>query len=69
MKRQSSAQEHETIELQEHKVEESETDHDKPLNAQTRKVGMSLAHLIHPGGENTTQQEKRHLKEHLVGVI
>ncbi|XP_064266607.1 TPA-induced transmembrane protein isoform X2 [Passer domesticus] len=37
MKRQSSPQEHEIIELPEQKVEESETDHDKPLNAQTRK--------------------------------
>lgn len=37
MKRQSSAQEHEIIELQEHHVEENETDHDKPLKAQTRK--------------------------------
>ncbi|XP_041887468.1 TPA-induced transmembrane protein isoform X4 [Corvus kubaryi] len=37
MKRQSSAQEYEIIELQEHKVEESETDHDKTLDAQTRK--------------------------------
>uniref|UniRef100_A0A8C3M4R4 Uncharacterized protein n=2 Tax=Thraupidae TaxID=400783 RepID=A0A8C3M4R4_GEOPR len=37
MKRQSSAQEQEIIELREHNVEESETDHDKPLNAQTRK--------------------------------
>ncbi|XP_053827965.1 TPA-induced transmembrane protein isoform X2 [Vidua macroura] len=37
MKRQSSAQEHEIIELQEHNVDERETDHDKPLNAQTRK--------------------------------
>lgn len=37
MKRQSSAQEQEIIELREHNVEESETDRDKPLNAQTRK--------------------------------
>ncbi|XP_040438994.1 TPA-induced transmembrane protein isoform X3 [Falco naumanni] len=37
MKRQSSAQEHEIMELQEANVEESEADHDKPLNAQTRK--------------------------------
>ncbi|XP_039574037.1 TPA-induced transmembrane protein [Passer montanus] len=37
MKMQSSTQEHEIIELPEQKVEESETDHDKPLNAQTRK--------------------------------
>ncbi|KAM6212258.1 TPA-induced transmembrane protein isoform 1-T1 [Sarcoramphus papa] len=37
MKRQSSGQEHEIIELQEGNVEESEADHDKPLNARTRK--------------------------------
>ncbi|XP_037997008.1 TPA-induced transmembrane protein isoform X2 [Motacilla alba alba] len=37
MKRQSSAQEHEIIELREHNVEESETDRDKPLNTLTRK--------------------------------
>ncbi|XP_050190073.1 TPA-induced transmembrane protein isoform X2 [Myiozetetes cayanensis] len=37
MKRQSSAQQHEIIELQEDNVEESEPDHDKPLNARTRK--------------------------------
>ncbi|KAM9245960.1 TPA-induced transmembrane protein isoform 2-T2 [Leptosomus discolor] len=37
MKRQSCSQEHEVIELQEDNVEESEADHDKPLNAQTRK--------------------------------
>ncbi|XP_027644810.2 TPA-induced transmembrane protein isoform X1 [Falco peregrinus] len=37
MKRQSSGQEHEIMELQEANVEESEADHDKPLNAQTRK--------------------------------
>ncbi|KAL9867924.1 TPA-induced transmembrane protein isoform 3-T3 [Geothlypis trichas] len=37
MKRRSSAQEQEIIELQEHNVEESETDRDKPLNAQMRK--------------------------------
>uniref|UniRef100_A0A8C3X982 SEA domain-containing protein n=4 Tax=Passeriformes TaxID=9126 RepID=A0A8C3X982_9PASS len=37
MKRQSSAQEHEIIELQQHNVEESETDHDMPVNAQTRQ--------------------------------
>ncbi|XP_063004302.1 TPA-induced transmembrane protein isoform X2 [Melospiza melodia melodia] len=37
MKRQSSAHEQEIIELREHNVEESETDRDKPLNAQTRK--------------------------------
>ncbi|XP_051635974.1 TPA-induced transmembrane protein homolog isoform X2 [Manacus candei] len=36
IKRQSSAQEHEIIELKEN-VEESEADHDKPLNAPTRK--------------------------------
>lgn len=51
MKRQNSAQEHEIIELQEHNVKESETDHDKPLKAHTRKVGISLAHLILPVGE------------------
>ncbi|XP_075624057.1 TPA-induced transmembrane protein isoform X1 [Balearica regulorum gibbericeps] len=37
MKRQSSGQDHEIIELQEDNVEESEANHDKPLNAQTRK--------------------------------
>ncbi|XP_071418281.1 TPA-induced transmembrane protein, partial [Pithys albifrons albifrons] len=37
MKRQSSAQEHEIIELQEDNVEESEADHDKPLNAPMQK--------------------------------
>ncbi|XP_017663503.1 PREDICTED: TPA-induced transmembrane protein isoform X1 [Lepidothrix coronata] len=37
IKRQSSAQEHEIIELKEDNVEESEADHDKPLNAPTRK--------------------------------
>ncbi|XP_005502654.2 TPA-induced transmembrane protein [Columba livia] len=37
MKRQNSSQEHETIELQEDNVEESEADHGKPLNAQIRK--------------------------------
>ncbi|XP_009504988.2 TPA-induced transmembrane protein [Phalacrocorax carbo] len=37
MKKQSSAQEHETIELQESNVEESEVDRDKPLNTETRK--------------------------------
>ncbi|XP_014802897.1 PREDICTED: TPA-induced transmembrane protein isoform X1 [Calidris pugnax] len=37
MKRHSSAQEHEIIELQEDNVEESEADHEKPLNAQTIK--------------------------------
>nr|XP_009483295.1 PREDICTED: TPA-induced transmembrane protein [Pelecanus crispus] len=37
MKRQSSGQEHEIIELQEDNVEESEADHDKPLTTQTRK--------------------------------
>ncbi|XP_017932412.1 TPA-induced transmembrane protein [Manacus vitellinus] len=36
IKRQNSAQEHEIIELKEN-VEESEADHDKPLNAPTRK--------------------------------
>ncbi|XP_039235798.1 TPA-induced transmembrane protein [Pipra filicauda] len=36
-KRQNSAQEHEIIELKEDNVEESEADHDKPLNAPTRK--------------------------------
>lgn len=46
MKRQNSAQEHEIIELRQHKVEESETDHDEPPNSQTRQVGISLAHLI-----------------------
>ncbi|KAJ7402115.1 suppressor of tumorigenicity 14 protein-like protein [Pitangus sulphuratus] len=38
MKRQNSAQEHEIIELREDNVEESEADHNKPLNAQTRKL-------------------------------
>ncbi|XP_010148464.1 PREDICTED: LOW QUALITY PROTEIN: TPA-induced transmembrane protein [Eurypyga helias] len=37
MKRQSSGPEHEIIELQEDKADESEADHGKPLNAQTRK--------------------------------
>ncbi|OPJ69449.1 hypothetical protein AV530_012499 [Patagioenas fasciata monilis] len=37
MKMQNSGQEHETIELQEDNVEESEADHGKPLNAQIRK--------------------------------
>ncbi|KAK2517438.1 hypothetical protein Q9233_013181 [Columba guinea] len=37
MKGQNSGQEHETIELQEDNVEESEADHGKPLNAQIRK--------------------------------
>ncbi|XP_030327722.1 TPA-induced transmembrane protein [Strigops habroptila] len=37
MKRQSSIREHEIIELREDNVEESEADHDKPPNAQTRK--------------------------------
>ncbi|XP_068022152.1 TPA-induced transmembrane protein isoform X3 [Melanerpes formicivorus] len=37
MKRQNSGQEVEIIELQEDNVEENEADHDKPLNAQTRK--------------------------------
>ncbi|XP_009465009.1 PREDICTED: TPA-induced transmembrane protein [Nipponia nippon] len=37
MKRQSSGQEHEIIELQEDNVEKSETDRAKPLNTQTRK--------------------------------
>lgn len=58
MKRQSSGQECEAIELQEDNVEESEAGHDKPLNTQTRKVGISLAHLMLAVGENTTQQEK-----------
>jgi len=58
MKRQSSGQEHEIIELQEDNVEETEADHAKPLNAQTRKVGISLAHLMLGVGYNTTQQEK-----------
>lgn len=44
MKSQSSAQEHEIIELREHNVEEGETDRDKPLNAQKRKVGISFVH-------------------------
>ncbi|XP_051483580.1 TPA-induced transmembrane protein isoform X2 [Apus apus] len=37
MKRQSSGQEHEIIELNEDHVEENEADHDKPLNIETRK--------------------------------
>ncbi|XP_061206613.1 TPA-induced transmembrane protein [Neopsephotus bourkii] len=37
MKRQSCIQEHEIIELTEGNAEESEVDHDKPPNAQTRK--------------------------------
>ncbi|OWK54011.1 TPA-induced transmembrane protein [Lonchura striata] len=44
MKRQNSAQEHEIIELQEQNVEESETDRDKPLNAQTRKLSSITVH-------------------------
>lgn len=60
MKRQNSGQEHETIELQEDNVEESEADHGKPLNTQIRKVGISLAHLMLAVGENTTQQGKLH---------
>lgn len=51
MKRRSSAQEQEIIELQEHNVEESETDRDKPLNAQMRKVGITFGHVILPVGE------------------
>lgn len=58
MKRQSSGQEHEIIELQEDNVEDCEAGHGKPLNAQRRKVGISLAHLMLAVGENTTQQEK-----------
>lgn len=58
MKRQSSGQENEVIELQEDNMEESEADHDKPLNSQTRKVGISLSRLMFAVGENTTQQEK-----------
>ncbi|XP_074755147.1 TPA-induced transmembrane protein isoform X1 [Athene noctua] len=37
MKRQSSGQEHDIIELQEDNMEESEGDHEKPLNSQARK--------------------------------
>ncbi|XP_030316485.1 TPA-induced transmembrane protein isoform X2 [Calypte anna] len=37
MESQNAGQEHEIIELQEDNVEENEADHDKPLNAQTRK--------------------------------
>ncbi|KAM6145992.1 LOW QUALITY PROTEIN: TPA-induced transmembrane protein [Phoenicopterus ruber ruber] len=37
MKRQSSSQEHEIIELQDNNVEQREADHDKPLNGQTGK--------------------------------
>ncbi|XP_053792018.1 TPA-induced transmembrane protein isoform X1 [Vidua chalybeata] len=47
MKRQSSAQEHEIIELQEHNVDESETDRDKPLNAQTRKQSKGLCRGVY----------------------
>lgn len=49
MKRQSSNQEHEVIELQEVNGEESEVDHKKPLNssaAAMSKVGISVAHLM-----------------------
>lgn len=46
MKRQSCIQENEIIELREGNVEESEADCDKPPNAQTRKVGISLAPFI-----------------------
>lgn len=49
MKRQSSDQEHEVIELQQVNGEESEVDHKKPLNspaAAMSKVGISVAHLM-----------------------
>lgn len=58
-KRQNSSQEQEVIELQEdNDMGESEADPGNPLNARTRKVGISLDHLVLAVGENTTRQVK-----------